>query len=267
MSGLHIVGRRGRIGAELDRLAQREGVVLTDDVDTADVVVLAVPSHAAARLLADGSISGTVIDMSGALKAAGAGRYGLLSASGRLLDGGQPRPGERLANPGCLAASVILGLQAVGLDRGAGLAGPLHICAVGGASMAARGQQGGVRLARRLHDHPHVQEIEAALPGVVIDSFAPVISYAQPRGILAVITGRLAAGEQADRVSDQGVETLDVALVEETAEVRYRLTLGRAVEPRPFTLGVVLDNLSFPAANALRLAQLVMGGAAGSPRA
>ncbi len=257
MGGLHIIGARGRLGSEVARQAKRLGVPLADSLETADVVALAIPRRAAGELLDQGFGDQTVIDLSGALKDRREGRYALLT--GELLDdGAPPRAGDLLANPGCLASSVIVGLRRAGLSSQAPRLGPVHITAVGGASMAGRDQRGGIRLARRGLTHPHVQEICRAVPGLVPGSFSPVVCYAQERGILAVISGR---APQGDTTRSTGGDPPDVTQVLGTDAVHHHLTFtGDA-----FTLAVTLDNLTFPAANAARLAQLLMRPTAHSP--
>ncbi len=250
MTTLYIFGQTGRIGQELVRLAH--GHTLATAPEDAAVWLLATPTPAAQAILARPDAP-TVIDLSGALKRTGAGRYGLLTDSGLLLDGAPPRPGDHLGNPGCIAASVIVGLQRAGLtaDR---LAGPIHVSSVTGASTAHRSQQGTVRLANRLLRHPHVDEIQQALPGVRLASFAPVIVYTQPRGILTVISGTLSPAGQ-DAIQPLGGR-LELGSVLGTDRVDVRLTR----EGDGFTLGVVVDNLTFPAANAVRLVGAVGEG-------
>lgn len=235
------------MGRVLQRLADEAGLVLVPTADEASVVIVSMPSDAVSAELLQTLLQGrSVIDMSGASKRAGIARYGLLLDDGRLLDGSIPARGLCYGNPGCIAASVLVGLQRAGLtDR---LDGPLHITAVGSASYAPPDQEGKIRLARRLRTHPHVAEIEAARPGLRIASFAPVIVYDTPHGLLSVISGRLAtplastAGEPV---------ALDVKDVVGTATLRYRFD----VEGPEFTLAVALDNLTFPAANAITLAR------------
>jgi hypothetical protein len=78
-----------------------------------------------------------------------------------------------------------------------------------------------------------------------------VVAYAQPRGILTILSGDLMSETQ----TVPGVDSLDVAEVVGTPRVLHRLTRvgGR------FTLGVALDNLSFPAANAVALLNALGG--------
>jgi len=235
------------MGQELQRLAAAAGLALVPTADEASVVIVSMPSNAVSGELLGSLLPGrSVIDMSGTAKRMGTARYGLLTEEGRLLDGAAPPRGLLYGNPGCIAGSVLVGLLQAGLAGK--LAGPLHITAVGSASYAPPGQEGEIRLARRLRAHPHVAEIEAARPGLRIGSFAPVIAYGTPHGLLTVISGELA--EPAADAADEPVP-LDVKDVVGTAEVRYRLEQAEAA----FTLAVALDNLTFPAANAIALAR------------
>ncbi len=237
---LHIFGRRGRLGSAVAARLPGGSVAQTDAED-AELWVLAVPTDAAHALLDDAG-DRTVLDVSGALKRRGAGRYGLLGDDGRLLDGAPPARGDRLANPGCFASAVIVGLQQAGL-AGA-LRGPLYVSAVGGASTAHKHQRGVLRLARRLADHPHADEVRRAT-GVPVASFALAVAYAQPAGILATVSGTCDPAAPLHA----GAAELDVDAVLGTATVAHRV-VRRGTH---FTLGVALDNIVFPAANAARL--------------
>jgi hypothetical protein len=70
--------------------------------------------------------------MSGASKRLEIARYGLITEEDRLLDGAVPERGRCYGNPGCIAASVLVGLRRAGLVGRP--AGSLHITAVGSAS-------------------------------------------------------------------------------------------------------------------------------------
>ena len=112
--------------------------------------------------------------------------------------------------------------------------------------MASRRSSGTLRTGRRGLDHPHVAELERALPGTSIASFTPTIAYAQPRGLLVVISGAHGGAEP----SPSG-EPIDVESVLHTPNIVWRLTTTAA----GFTLSVVADNLTAPAANAIALAR------------
>jgi N-acetyl-gamma-glutamylphosphate reductase len=246
MGAVCILGASGRMGQELVRLADEAQLEMVPSANEASAVIVAIPSDAVtAELLASLRDGRSVIDMSGASKRLGIARYGLLLDHGRLLDGTAPVRGACFGNPGCIAASVLVGLTRAGLaDK---LAGPVHVTAIGSASYAPPDQDGELRLARRLRAHPHVAEIEAAHPAIRIASFAPVIAYGTPRGLLTVISGELATS----LTTPMEPIALDVKDVVGTAEMRYRLEVNGAA----FTLAVALDNLTFPAANAIALAR------------
>jgi N-acetyl-gamma-glutamylphosphate reductase len=242
------------MGQELQRLAAAEELPLVPTADEASVVIVSMPSDAVNAPLLESLLRGrSVIDMSGASKRMGTACYGLLTEEGRLLDGSLPRRGLCYGNPGCIAASVLVGLERAGLVGRLG--GALHVTAVGSASYAPPGQEGELRLARRLRSHPHVAEIEAARSGLRIASFAPVVSYGTPSGLLTVISGPLAdADPAAAPVASSDAAPLDVKDVVGTAKVQHRLEQVEAA----FTLAVALDNLTFPAANALALARSLL---------
>jgi len=138
---------------------------------------------------------------------------------------------------------VIVGLQQAGLSRA--LRGPLHVSAVGGASTAHKSQRGGLRLARRLTDHPHADEVTRALPGARVASFALMVAYAQSGGILATVSGTCDPAVPLDA----GQDTLDVDDVLGTPRVAHRVVRDGAA----FTLAAALDNIVFPVENAARL--------------
>ncbi len=228
---LTVRGASGRIGAEVLRLAALEKMPTTTDPEHASVTVLALPTDAARQALA-GLEGHSVIDMSGAVKRDGTGIYGL---------GAHPQPGVWYGNPGCIAAAVILAIRRSGVQ----VNGPLHISAVGGSSYAPRGQDGVLRVARRLHEHPHVPEIEAAIGGSIA-SFVPIVSYGTERGLVVSVSGTGAVQAQGEPFDAQAVVGTDGLLL-------------RAVQAGPhFTLTAAIDNLSFPAAHAVRMAQALI---------
>ena len=206
--------------------------------------MLAVPTPAAQELIARAG-SRTLIDLSGALKQHDQGRYALFDGD-QLLDGAPPRRGDWLANPGCFAGSVVCALQRSGLAKQ--LKGSIQITAVGGQSTAHPTQQGGLRLANRLLDHPHAQEIQRAVPSVQITNFTLMVAHTQPRGILSITTGSLTS---APRDLNWGQAQLDVQAVVETPNLLWKLALHGA----HFTLASAIDNILFPVDNALLLIQ------------
>lgn len=237
---VHIWGHRGRLGSQL--LARLPTQHRCPSPHAADCWVLAVPSRAAPALLAQAAHR-TVVDLSGALKHSGTGRYALMHRD-NLHDGHPPQHGDHLANPGCFAGAVIRGLQHAQLVPH--LNGPIQVTAVGGKSTAHRDQDGGIRLANRLQDHPHAGEIQQAFPGVQISHFALTVAYTQPQGILSITTGTLHPHAP---LCTSGRSTLDVNDALGQPDVLWKLHIH---EDR-FTLACAVDNIVFPVDNALRV--------------
>lgn len=226
-----VLGSSGRIGSELVRLATERGLPL-GEVEAAAVVLLALPT-AVARGRIDALEGRTVIDLSGAAKRDELGPYGLRVE--------EPSRGVVYGNPGCIAGAAICAV----LDGRVEVEGPLHITAVGGASTAHRDQSGTVRVARRWRTHPHVAEIEAAL-GVPVASFVPMVAYGHERGLVVSVSGR-------GRAASSGT-AFDVADVVGTSELRLRVE----ADERGFTAVAGIDNLTWPASQAIRLAERLL---------
>jgi N-acetyl-gamma-glutamylphosphate reductase len=239
---VRIHGAGGRLGREVARQAERAGLVQDDG---APVHLIAVPWRVAGERIDTLPAGDTVIDLSGVLKHRRQGRYGLLVGGDRLVDGGRPRRGDRLANPGCMAGAVILGLHQTGLTEH--ILGPVQVTVVGGRAMASRGATGVLRPGRKWRDHPHVREIEGAT-GLTIASFVPTVAFGHGRGLLAIVTGTLGEGAPPARPAE-----VDVSAVLDTEDLALRWDQ----HGRDFTLAVAADNLSLPAAHAVRLAMAV----------
>jgi hypothetical protein len=253
-SSVFIFGRRGRIGGELERLAALNGLAVSEDPG-ASVHLVAKSWEDSTNYLEALRPEVTAIDLSGALKSQGLGRYGLI-VGGRLLSEGASRVGERFANPGCMASAVILALAAAGLDRAESLDGPIHVAVTGGASMASRASEGSWRAGHKWLSHPHVGEIKRAMPGIAIASFVPAIAYGQERGLLAVLSGRVSEVGRA-RLEATGGDSPEVASVLKSARLDMRLDLTGS----DFSLAVAADNITLPSANAVALASaILMGG-------
>lgn len=251
MGAAFIAGANGRLGREVARHATSAGLTIADDQDAASVWMLALPRVVVEAELPRWTAGNqrAVIDLSGAFKAHGIGTYGLV-AGPNLLWGGAPIDAQLLfANPGCIASAVIAGLERSGLRPF--VHGGLHVTAVTAGSAAAKTSSGTVRTGVRWWDHPHVAEIERAT-GLPCASFVPVVDYALDRGLVVTISGTLVASTAVVGDPDGSI---DVAEVQHTAELRcqHRVhdhpTLGRV-----FTVTAALDNLTFPAANAVELA-------------
>lgn len=252
MADVYIAGVTGRLGSEVARLAAGAGFQVVDVPEQASVWMLALP-----RTVVEGALSrwtaprrGVVIDLSGAFKARGVGTYALLADATRVWSGASVGELCLLANPGCIASAVICGLARSGLQPF--VAGGLHITAVTAGSAAGTATTGTMRPGHRWWDHPHVAEIERALD-LPCASFVPVVDYGLERGIVATICGTARPEALALPADDE--HALDVAQVQGTAELRWQ----RRVREHPalgvtFSLVVALDNLTFPAANAVALA-------------
>ncbi len=251
MTAVYIAGATGRVGGEVARLAAAAGLAQVDAPGDAAVWLLALPRTVVEAELDRWTVErpGAVIDLSGAFKARGVGAYALLADPGHVW-AGAPVGGHRLfANPGCIASAVIVGLTQSGL--GAFVTGGLHVTAVTAGSAAGAATAGLLRAGHRWWDHPHVAEVERAL-ALPCASFVPLVDYGLARGIVVTVSGT--AGAEALALAVAGDE-VDVAQVQGTAEVRWH----RRVRAHPtlgatFTLVAALDNLTFPAANAVAVA-------------
>lgn len=253
MAAVYIAGATGRVGREVARLVAAAGLTQVDAPGKATIWMLALPRTVVDAELAHWTAprSAAVIDLSGAFKARGVGTYALLADPAHVW-AGEPVSAHRLfANAGCIASAVIVGLTQSGLARH--VTGGLHVTAVTAGSAAGATTAGTLRPGHRWWDHPHVAEIERAV-GHPCASFVPLVDYGLARGIVATVSGTAAA---AARTLPAAVgDEVDVAQVQQTAEVRWHrrvrehVTLGRM-----FTLTVALDNLTFPAANAVAVAR------------
>lgn len=236
------------------RLAEAADLALVDDPKAAAVWFLALPRTVVEKELqqwtAPGSREQAVIDLSGAFKVQGVGAYGFVVGPGKLWGGIAIEEARLFANPGCIASAVICGLERSGVKPS--MRAGLHVTAVTAGSAAKTSTTGTVRTGVRWWDHPHVGEIERAT-GLPCASFIPVVDYSLNRGIIATISGGLES--DALGLGDTAEESIDVAEVQHTAELRWH----RRLHAHPslgatFAVTAALDNLTFPAANAVRLA-------------
>lgn len=252
MASVYIAGAGGRVGRAVAAQAAAVGLEIAASPDGAAAWLIALP-----RTVVEGDLAHwtaardvAVVDLSGAFKARGVGSYALL-ADDRCVWSGEPIGAGRLfANPGCIAGAVIAGLTQSGLR--AHVAGGLHVTAVTAGSAAKAATRGTVRTGHLWWAHPHVAEIEQAL-GLACASFVPVVDYGLTTGIIATISG--AAGSEALALPGDGGEAIDVAQVQGSAALRWH----RRVYAHPtlgvtFTVVVAVDNLVFPAANAVAVA-------------
>ncbi len=254
---IYVAGASGRLGEEIVRRAAAAGLSVAGEAE-ARVCLLALPREVVSRDRERwlGSAA-TVVDLSGAFKQEGRATYGLLRG-GRAWHGQPLTAGGKYANPGCMAACVILGLERSGVL--AADPSPLHITLVASRSAAHRSQSGTLRLGRRAWDHPHVAEIEAALAGVELASFTPIVDFALERGVLAHISGSVTK----DAALAGRTDELELANVIDTPEHALALRLGPAPLRGPggrraFSLTCAIDNLTFPAQNAVEIARACGG--------
>jgi N-acetyl-gamma-glutamyl-phosphate reductase len=202
--GLHALA--GRTFAATDPAALAE----------ADLVFLALPHGESAALVAQLPAGTKVVDLGADFRladpAAWAGYYGGPHA-GTWTYGLPELAGQRaavaastrVANPGCYATSVILGLAPL---LAAGLVEPADVVVVGASGTSGAGRKatdallastvaGAVSAYRAGGAHQHTPEMEQALSAAagqaVTLSFTPLLAP-MPRGILSTCTARLAPG-------------------------------------------------------------------------
>lgn len=253
MSTAYIAGVTGRVGQAVADQARGLGLTLVDDPAAAAAWFLARPRTVIEAELARWTAPGAavVVDLSGAFKARGLGTYALLADATHVWGGRRIEEARLFANPGCIASAVIVGLTQSGLARH--VTGGLHVTAVTAGSAAGATTAGTLRPGHRWWDHPHVEEIERAV-GHSCASFAPLVDYGLVRGIVATVSGT--AADAARTLPAVVGDEVDVAQVQQTAEVRWhRRVREHATLGVTFTVTVALDNLTFPAANAVAVAR------------
>ena len=233
----HIFGKNGRIGTRLRQGLDQIDCEHTSAPASAAIWLLAVPASAVPEILEQAQ-DRWVIDMSGYSKRAGIGH------SGWDLENGLPTK-RLIQNPGCIAASVILGLQKSGLAKLIHPLAPIQVTAICGKTLLHRSEDlSSPRRANRLWTHPHVDEIEAWLPDISISHFVPIIHPNQASGILTSITG-----QTEKHCTDRG-QPVVLDQVIGTANVHWE----RIIHPdsNRFVLNVALDNLQYPVWHALQ---------------
>ena len=241
----HIFGHSGRIGSLLlERLQQLE-LSHTSNPKEASIWLLAVPASAVEEILQRAQ-DRWVIDLSGYSKRKGIGHNGwdlsILPITTRLIQ-----------NPGCIAASVLLGLQQSGLAKCLAPADSIQVTAVCGRSIAHRSEQlTSPRLAKRLWSHPHVQEIQHVFPNVSIGHFTPIIHSDQSDGIFTSVTGT------ASQDLFSCGENVQFSRVVGTPNVEWQLRVHP--DKRRFVLNVALDNLHYPVWHAAQWATTLNQG-------
>lgn len=241
---LFIRGQNGNLGSDLRQAIEHADIEAVETAEEANFVALCVPSHVATEELAsDVYAEKTIIDLSGAAKQRKLGQYGLMKDRQTPWDPFFDSGAQLFGNPGCIASAVIIGLDQAGLTET-----PLKdvsVSSIGGKSHAKNAPDNELLYARRWMDHPHVQEIEAAYSGLVrIASFMPSVTGDLSDGLLVNISGATILPNSSD---DR--KTLSTKEVLGTNNLAYRLEIVDGT----FSLGVVIDNLRFVTANAVRL--------------
>jgi N-acetyl-gamma-glutamyl-phosphate reductase len=289
-------GRRlGEVHPQLATLADR---VLLDttaaELNDADVVFLALPHGAAAAVVAGLPAHARVVDIGADFRLedgadwrrwyggehAGSWPYGLPELPGAR---GRIAGAERVANPGCYATAVTLGLAPL---LHAGVAEPADLVAVAGSGTSGAGRSPSVeQLASEVMGdlaaykvggaHRHIGEIKQALRtvsrGEVSLSFTPIL-VPMPRGILATCTAKLRAGVTPEQVRAAFACYDDEAFVTLLPEGQLPHTAATGgsnsahvqvvvdAEPGRAVVLVALDNLGKGAAGqALQNANLMLG--------
>jgi N-acetyl-gamma-glutamyl-phosphate reductase len=213
----------GEVHPHLPTLADR---VLVDagspDIATAEVVFLALPHGASAELAARLDRTARVIDLGADFRLTSSDdweRWYSGPHAGTWLYGLPELPGvraaiaaaDRVANPGCFATAVALGLGPV---VHAGLVDPADLVVVAASGTTGAGRTAEVRLlaSEVMGDmapykiggaHQHLAEMRQTLSLLANEqvsmSFTPVLAP-MPRGILATCTARIRPGVGADQV-------------------------------------------------------------------
>jgi N-acetyl-gamma-glutamyl-phosphate reductase len=188
----------------------------------ADLVFLALPHGQSAAVVAELPPDTKVVDLGADYRLAdpaawahyyggphaGTWTYGLPELAGQRS---AVAASTRVANPGCYATSVVLGLAPL---LAAGLIEPSDVVVVGASGTSGAGRKatdallastvaGAVSAYRAGGAHQHTPEMEQALSGAagaaVTLSFTPLLAP-MPRGILSTCTARLAAGVGTDQL-------------------------------------------------------------------
>jgi N-acetyl-gamma-glutamyl-phosphate reductase len=186
----------------------------------ADLVVLALPHGQSAALVAQLPATSLVVDLGADFRLADPGAWATYYPgphAGTWVYGLPELPGardalgaaRRVANPGCYATAVALGLAPL-LAAGLVAAEDVVVVAASGTSGAGRTPSdallasttaGAVSVYKAGGVHQHTPEMEQALSlaaaGPVTLSFTPLLAP-MPRGILATCTARLAPGVGTD---------------------------------------------------------------------
>jgi N-acetyl-gamma-glutamylphosphate reductase len=262
---LHIVGSGGKLGQDLGKVSMACGLAVEPSEENADFIALCTPSHVAGRILEEVHFEGkyedkTIIDLSGAAKRMrhypGTYSYGLMRSEAKPWDNNFNTNAKIYGNPGCIASAVILGLGAAGLAESSGHPpDEISVFSVGGRSHTHSVEDGAITLARRLNDHPHVQEIQNAYHRrMKVASFMPTICDV-PSGLLVGVHGKTRASK--DELHE-GYKELNVKDVVGTHFLKHKLEVNQGVlnsegQVMDFSLAVVIDNIRFVTTNVIHL--------------
>jgi len=193
-----IIGHTGRLGKPLHEILQghphakvvhtfSRGEGRTGEISDIDVVFLALPYGQSKKYLGflDWHIEGKrIIDLGVDHRFQEGWTYGLPEL---YRDG--IANAQRVANPGCYATSIILGLAPL-----KGEISDVVVASLSGISGAGemRTGQDNFRPYMEKQDHPQIREMTYALGGRI--TFTPVVSENTDRGIVSVITGNVSKG-------------------------------------------------------------------------
>lgn len=223
----------GELHPQLPTIADRELVPTTPQtLGEAELVFLALPHGESAAIAAQLPATTRIVDLGADFRLSDADawqRYYGTSYAGVWTYGLPELPGQRdliagatrVANTGCYAVATTLALAPL-IAAGVVEADDVVVVAASGTSGAGRGAKGhllgsevmGDLTPYKVGQHQHVPEIKQAT-GARTLSFTPVLAP-MPRGILATVTARPAAGSR----------TVD--------EADVRAVLARAYDGEPF---------------------------------
>jgi N-acetyl-gamma-glutamyl-phosphate reductase len=211
----------GEVHPRLACLADRKiEPTSAENLSQADVVFLALPHGESARIVNELGGSRLIVDLGADFrlgseaswnqyyggKYAGVWTYGLPELVGARA---QIAASARIANPGCYATSVILGLAPL-LERGQVEPTDIVVVAASGTTGAGRNLKPNLLASEVMNSmstykvggvHQHTPEIEQALRGIangtVEISFTPLLAP-MPRGIIATITAKVKGASTSD---------------------------------------------------------------------
>jgi len=228
---VYLYGNNGRIGRVLLSYLNATDISIEENACNADIIVLATPYDSVEELLSRHPEQ-SILDMSGYCKRHHIGSYGLNTwpVSSRIVQ-----------NIGCFASSVIIPLQQAGIVHQ--LSKDVQIHCTGGGTTVSRKENSVMRLARRLWDHPHQEEIERVFPSLSISHFIVNVNTQYAHGIWTCISGFSTAPLQEQGGDINGVKVLG------SPSVHWNVRTHQC----HFVLCSALDNLHYPAFHAISL--------------